>query len=89
MRIQGNWKLLSELPAAGFILLLSFLLITYGGRIEVPSISEPGVFWLSFLPAFLIANAFGLALHEQSRRGSFFCLQAFCLYFTFFRSMIF
>lgn len=77
MRIQGNWKLLSELPEAGFILLLSFLLITYGGRIEVPSISGPGVFWLSVLPAFLIANAFGLALHEQSRRGSLFLLAGF------------
>lgn len=77
MRIQENWKLLSELPVAGFILLLSFLLITFGGRIEVPSISGPGVFWLSFIPAFLIANAFGLALHEQSRRGSVFLFAGF------------
>lgn len=77
MRIQENWRLLSELPAAGFILLLSLLFITFGGRIEVPSISGPELFWLSFLPAFLIANAFGLALHEQSRRGSLFLFAGF------------
>jgi hypothetical protein len=77
MRIRGNWRLLSELPAAGFILLLSFLLITFGGRIEVPRIPDIGVFWLSFIPAFLIANAFGLALHEQSRRGSIFLFAGF------------
>lgn len=77
MRIQENWKLLSELPVACFILLLSFLLTAYGGRIEVPSISGPGVFWLNFIPAFLIANAFGLALHEQSRKGSAFLFAGF------------
>lgn len=77
MRIQENWKLLSELLAAGFILLLSLLLMTFGGRVEVPEIAGPGVFWLSFFPAFLIANAFGLALHEQSRRGSIFLFAGF------------
>lgn len=77
MRIQGSWRLLSELSLAGFILLLSLLLITFGGRIEVPTIPDHGAFWLSFIPAFILANAFGLALHKQSRRGSIFLFAAF------------
>ncbi|MCQ1536823.1 hypothetical protein FTO70_14310 [Methanosarcina sp. KYL-1] len=77
MRIHSNRKLFFELLAVAFVLLLSFFFFRFVRAIGFPYTSWLGAFLLSFLPAFFIASALGLALHEQSRKGSFFLFAAF------------
>ncbi|KKH46959.1 hypothetical protein [Methanosarcina sp. 1.H.A.2.2] len=77
MRIHSNRKLFFELLAIAFVLLLSFLFLKFSRMIEFPVTSWIGAFLLSFLPAFFITSALGLALHEQSRKGSFFLFATF------------